>query len=82
MYFQINLFSLGIKGKQNMEFPSYKKLQFSSVQFTCYPALPESSKTHLLHTQNVLWDRISNLVYSETMKCPYQNVTFVDVKNV
>lgn len=50
--FQSNLFSLGIRGKKNIEFSTCKKLQIFAMQLARYSVLPKSSKKNLLHTQN------------------------------
>lgn len=50
--FQSNLFSLDIRGKQNIEFSTCKKLQIFAMQLACYSVLPKSSKKNLLHTKN------------------------------
>lgn len=80
--FQSNLLSLVIRGKQNMKFSTCKKLQIFAMQLACHSILHKSGKKNLLHTQNVLWNRNSSLVYSETIKWPYQNLVLVTVKNV
>lgn len=51
-----------------MEFSTRRKLQTFGIHFACYSASPKSSEKNLLHAQNVMWNRILNLVYGEATK--------------